>query len=388
MNDVTIAIVQILFGLVALIAGGELLVRGASVLAGVLRISPLVIGLTVVAFGTSAPELAVSLQSAFAGKTDLAIGNAVGSNIFNVLFVLGLSALIAPLVVSRQLIRWDVPLMVTASVLLLILGCDGKLGRADGAILFGSLLVYVTWSIRQSRREWEVAIGNDDQDVPATENAASANFINMVTNIGLIVAGLVLLGMGSHALVGGSVTIATMLGVSELIIGLTVVALGTSLPEVVTSVIAAVRGERDIAVGNVVGSNIFNLLCVLGLSSLIAPEGLNVAQAAIHFDIPVMITVAAACLPIFFTGQLISRWEGGLFFFYYLAYTGYIVLDALEHEFSRTLAGVMILFVVPLTAWTLLLTTYRGFRRTREPTPSDEVPSDEVPREEDGTTRG
>lgn len=162
-----------------------------------------------------------------------------------------------------------------------------------------------------------------------------------------------------------------MLGVSELIIGLTIVALGTSLPEVVTSVIAAMRGERDIAVGNVVGSNLFNILCVLGLSSLIAPEGLHVAQAAIRFDIPVMIAVAAACLPIFFTGHLISRWEGGLFFFYYLAYTAYIVLEAMQHEFHRTLGGVMLVFVIPITVLTLLVATYRVVYVTGQPTASE-----------------
>ncbi|MCA9144729.1 MAG: calcium/sodium antiporter [Planctomycetaceae bacterium] len=365
MTEVTTAVVQILFGLVALTAGGELLVRGASTLAAIMRISSLVIGLTVVAFGTSAPELAVGVQAAFSGKTELAIGNAVGSNIFNILFVLGLSALITPLVVSSQLIRWDVPLMIFVSVLLLVFGWDGTLSRIDGVILFGGLLTYVAWSIRQSRRETQARIDEANEDRTPSLGARI-----LVVNVAFIIGGLLLLGVGSRGLVSGSITIATMLGVSELIIGLTVVAVGTSLPEVVTSVVAAFRGERDIAVGNAVGSNIFNILCVLGLSSAIAPSGLEVGTEAIRFDIPVMITVAVACLPIFYTGHLISRWEGGLFFFYYVAYTTYLVLDTMQHEFSRTLGGVMVAFVIPLTTVTLLIATYRMARRDKSPSDS------------------
>ncbi|HRX78428.1 MAG TPA: sodium:calcium antiporter, partial [Pirellulaceae bacterium] len=174
--------------------------------------------------------------------------------------------------------------------------------------------------------------------------------------------GLILLGGGSRLLIEGSVAVAESFGVSELVIGLTIVAAGTSLPEVVTSLVAAMRGERDIAVGNVVGSNIFNILCVLGLSSLVAPAGIAVSSTALKLDIPVMITVAAACLPIFLTGHLISRWEGGLFFFYYLAYTTYMVLNATSNELSHTLRDVMLAFVLPLTAITLGVTVWRNFR--------------------------
>ena len=348
-------------GLAALVGGGELLVRGASRLAAAIRISPLVIGLTVVAFGTSAPELAVSVQAASAGSADLALGNVVGSNIFNVLFILGISALIVPLVVSSQLIRRDVPLMIGVSVLLLTLGADGQVNRSDGVLLFGGIVAYTWWCILQSRKESSRVQTEFAQEWRPGKTGRRV----VLSDIGLIAAGLILLSVGSRWLVDGAVSVAKSLGISQLVIGLTIVAAGTSLPEVVTSIVAAVRGERDIAVGNVVGSNIFNILCVLGFAGLIAPGGVAVSASALCFDIPVMIAVAIACLPIFFTGNVISRWEGGLFFFYYVAYTVYLVLDATGSEFTLTLSGAMIGVVVPLTAITLAVTTLRSLRRHR-----------------------
>jgi cation:H+ antiporter len=333
-----------------------------------MRISPLVIGLTVVAFGTSAPELAVSLQSSLAGNADIALGNVVGSNIFNVLFILGISALIVPLVVSSQLIRRDVPLMILASILVLVLGWDGRTGRLDGLLLFGGLLAYTYWCIRQSRRESGEVQLEFAQATPRPARGVAGTLVQ----VGWIVGGLVLLGLGSRWLVGGAVTVAEFLGVSRLIIGLTIVAAGTSLPEVVTSIVAACRGERDIAVGNVVGSNLFNILCVLGLSSVIAPQGVAVSPVALRFDIPVMIAVAVACLPIFFTGNRISRWEGGLFFGYYVAYTSYLVLAATHAAITRTLGIIMIGFVVPLTGVTLAIGVIRAVRSRRAASPDGE----------------
>jgi cation:H+ antiporter len=359
--DMLTALGWVVAGLVALIAGGELLVRSAARMAADLGISPLVIGLTVVAFGTSAPELAVVLQAALAGQADLAIGNSVGSNIFNILFVLGLSALIAPLVVEARLIRLDVPLMIGASVLLLLLALDGRLGRGDGGLLFALLLVYVIWTIRQSRQvkpPVREEFAKEFHAVPARHRWL---------RIPVFLCGLALLVVGARFAVDGCVDIATLLGVSELIIGLTVVAVGTSLPEVVTSVVASYRGERDIAVGNVVGSNLLNILCVLGLGSLAAgPEGIPVARNAIRFDMPVMIAVAVACLPIFFVGHRISRWEGGLLLAYYVAYTGYLILHASGHGFGRVLAAVLLLFVIPLTLITLGIAVYRYQRLLRQ----------------------
>jgi cation:H+ antiporter len=360
MPSLLISSLEIVGGLVFLIGGGELLVRGASALAAAVRISPLVIGLTVVAFGTSAPELAVSVQSSFVGQADVAVGNIVGSNIANVLLILGLSAFVAPLVVSSQLVRFDVPLMIVVSFLMLALAWDGLVSRLDGCILFCGLIAYLAWSVRLGRRESQEV---HSQVAVATAVPPKPTTLRVVWQLILVLIGLGLLTIGSRWLVGGAVDIARLLGVQELIIGLTVVAVGTSLPELVTSIVAGVRGQRDIAVGNVVGSNLFNILGVLGLSSIVAPEGIGVSSAALRFDIPVMIAAAVACLPIFFTGSLIARWEGGLFLGYYLAYASYLILAATQAGITRTFGVIMIAFVLPITAITLTLGVIRAVRQ-------------------------
>lgn len=290
-------------------------------MAAVLRIPPLVIGLTVVAFGTSAPELGVSLQAAFSGASDVAVGNVVGSNIFNVLLILGISSLVTPLVVSSQLIRFDVPLMIGVSCLAWALASDGMISRIDGIILFSVLIVYLVICLRTARRESKAV-----KDEFAAEYAkADETPTRLPLQFVLIAVGLICLGFGSKWLVSGAVAVATSFGVSELVIGLTIVAAGTSLPEVVTSVVASIRGERDIAVGNVVGSNIFNLACVLGLTGILSPGGIPVSPDAIRFDIPIMCLVAAACLPIFFTGSRISRSEGIVFLIGFVAYNIFLI---------------------------------------------------------------
>lgn len=359
MNTETLIFFVLGFGLLVISAEG--LVRGASRLAAVSGISPLVIGLTVVAFGTSAPELAVSLFSAMNGQPDIALGNVVGSNILNVLFILGLSALITPLVVSQQLIRLDVPLMIIASVLLYLLALDGHISRLDGLLLFTGILVYTVFSIMKSRQETAQIQAEYAQEYGLKEPVVSQQQTILV-NLALIIIGLIGLVWGARWLVAGAVELARLAGVSELIIGLTVIALGTSLPEVAASVVASLRGERDIAVGNIVGSNLFNILAVLGLSSLLSPTGIQVSAAALNFDIPVMIAVAVACLPIFFTRHLIARWEGGLFLGYYVAYTTYLILHATRHDALTTFSTTMLWYVMPLTAATLLLLTVRALR--------------------------
>jgi cation:H+ antiporter len=351
----------LLAGFILLVVGAETLVRGASRLAAAAAISPLVIGLTVVAFGTSAPEMAVSATAAATGKADVALGNVIGSNIFNVLFILGISALIAPLAVSRQLVRLDVPLMVAASALTFAAAADGKIGSLDGLFLFAGLIAYTVFQVRRSRR---------DKPPPGDESAreyrdGKTTLRSAAADAGLILGGLGLLVLGSRWLVGSAVSIAAALGVDELIVGLTIVAAGTSLPEVATSVIASLRGERDIAVGNVVGSNLFNLLGVLGLSGLLAADGVTVAPSALRFDLPVMVAAAVACLPIFFTGHLIARWEGALFLGYYLAYTLYLVLAATSHAGLPAFSAAMTWFVLPLTAVTLVVATVRAARQRR-----------------------
>lgn len=321
MNEQLFSGLLILIGLVALILGGEVLVRGASAIAAAFRIPPLVIGLTVVAFGTSAPELGVSLQAAFSGASDVAVGNVIGSNVFNVLFILGLSALVTPLVVSSQLIRFEVPLMVALSVLAWLVARDGNISRLDGSILFAVLIVYLVICLRTARKESKTV-----QEEFASEYGTDEKTpVRLPLQFLLIVVGLICLGFGSKWLVSGAVDLATWFGVSELVIGLTIVAAGTSLPEVVTSVVASARGERDIAVGNVVGSNIFNLACVLGLTGIVSPGGVPVTAQAIGFDMPVMILVAAICLPIFFTGSRISRGEGIFLLIGFVAYTAYLI---------------------------------------------------------------
>ena len=347
-----------LAGLVALVAGAELLVRGASKLALSFGISPLVVGLTVVSFGTSAPEVAVSVGAVLNGTTDIALGNVVGSNIFNVLFILGLSALITPLVVNIQLIRQEVPIMIGASLLLLALSLDGKLGTLDAALLFGLMLAYTVFLVRQSRHETQAA---QDEFAAEAKPAAPGDWDSRLpVQLLLIVVGLGLLVVGSEWLVSSAVSFAKTLGVSDVVIGLTIVAAGTSMPEVATSVMAAVKGERDIAVGNVVGSNTFNILGCLGISGLAAGSaGLGVPAAVLNFDIWVMLAVALACLPVFVTGREIARWEGSVFLLYYAAYVAYLILAAQQHDALGAFSSAMLGFVIPITVVTLVVVMLR-----------------------------
>lgn len=341
-----------LSGLAFLIIGAEVLVRGASRIASGIGISPLIIGLTVVAFGTSAPELAVSVKSALSGQANIALGNVVGSNIFNVLFILGLSALIVPLSVSQQLIRLDVPIMIGLSVIVLFFSKDQNISQFDGWVLLAGLAGYLGFLIYENRKNSRIESQSNQSPTP---DKIDNDKINWPLSIVFVAGGLLLLVIGSRWLVDGAVTFAQYLGVSELIIGLTIVAAGTSLPEVVTSIIAALRGERDIAVGNVVGSNIFNIMGVLGIAGVVAPAGIEVSEAIYHFDIPIMIAVAFACLPIFFTGGTISRWEGGLLIIYYAAYTSYLILAVTQHESLQTFSNVMLWFVIPITMITIII---------------------------------
>jgi cation:H+ antiporter len=340
-------------GIVILVSGAELLVRGSARLAAATGISPLVVGLTVVAFGTSSPELAVSVQASLAGEVDIAVGNVVGSNIFNVLLILGLSAAIVPLVVSSQLVRLEVPVMIAVSAAMLLMALDGVLSRGECAMLAAALVMYITMQLVLSRRSPEPA--NDEAIV--TGNAA--------TNILLIVIGLGLLVLGSRWLVQAAVDIAQMFGVTQLVIGLTIVAAGTSMPELATSVIAGLRGQRDIAVGNIIGSNIFNILAVLGVSGMLSPAGIPVSNAALTMDIPVMVAVAVLCLPVFST-YTITRWQGLLFLAYYGLYTGYLILDSADHEGLAEYRALIVTVVVPLTVVTVVaFSVRRWYTRTR-----------------------
>lgn len=322
-------------GLVLLVIGADLLVKGAARLAGSFGIPALVIGLTVVAFGTSAPELAVSVKAAYAGQAELAIANVVGSNIFNVLFILGVAAMISPLIISRQLIRQDVPIMVLVSVAALLMTLDGQISRPEAAILFAGLVGYTWFLFRQGK-----AKGADtaDEEVEAMLKSKTPAWQNVL----LVLGGLVLLVLGARWLVESAIEIARAWGVNEAVIGLTIVAAGTSLPEVVTSIVATIRGERDIAVGNVVGSNIFNVLCVLGISGLVSPVPLLAGDQMALVDIPVMVGVAVLCVPLFFIGSVLNRIEGLLFLLLYVAYTWYLIAMALKEPYLADLQqGIM-----------------------------------------------
>lgn len=354
-------------GLVLLVVGADGLVKGAARLAASIGIPSLVIGLTVVAFGTSAPELAVSIRSALAGQSEMAIANVVGSNIFNVLFILGLAAIITPLAISRQLIRQDVPLMVLASMLVFYMIRDGVLSRLDASILVVLLLAYTVFLFVQGKRTeaTERASGANNTAAPSVSGAALSEAVSTEQddevdalirgthptwqNLLWIVGGLACLVAGANLLVNSAVNIARAFAVSEAVIGLTIVAVGTSLPEVMTSIVASIKGQRDIAVGNVVGSNIFNLLAVLGVSGVLSSNGLAGNEQLVQQDFPVMLAVVLLCVPLFFTGAILSRIEGALFFILYLAYTLFLIGGALHAPWLASVQGIIVYALIPLT---------------------------------------
>jgi cation:H+ antiporter len=349
-------------GLAILVAGGELVVRGAAGLALSLRLSPVVVGLTVVAFGTSAPELAVSVGAVLGGSPDVAVGNVVGSNIYNILLILGVAAVLRPLIVQRRLLRFDVPLVLAFSVLLWVLVLDRSLSALEGASFVVLLVLYVAVTLRLGRREPPVVQEAFAAEIPSVPTTASGR----LRDAGTFLAGLAALVVGAQLLVGGATSLATAAGVSDLVIGLTVVAVGTSLPELLTSAVAALRGHRDIAVGNVMGSNIFNILGVLGLSAVAAGGGIELPERTVAFEIPVMTLAALACLPLFFTGYTLRRWEGAVFLTYAVLFTMYVVLDATDHPLAGVFGDIVLWVVLPLTAALVLISVARELwsRRT------------------------
>ncbi len=348
-------------GLLILILGAEFLLRGSSRLAAAFGISPLVIGLTIVAIGTASPEIAVSLQAAVNGQGDLTLGNVLGSNIFNILFILGMTAMVAPIIIAEQLIRLDAPIMLAVSLLVLALALDGNLALLDSLILLVCLVGYTVFALRQSRRESQKVQNEYAEEYAAKQRPTTKN---MAINLLLIAAGLGLLVAGSRWLVDSAVSIARMLRVSELIIGLTIVAVGTSLPEVTTSLMAALKKQSDIAVGNAVGSNIFNLLGDLGIRAILAPGGIPVSARVLQFDFLVMIFVALVSLPIFYLDNKISRIEGALLLSYYFLYLVYIILQATNSPALPALSW-FAAFFVPMTFLALIAFAIRSARIKR-----------------------
>mgnify|MGYP005852852009 CR=1 FL=1 len=311
------AVVSVVVGLALLFLGGEWLVKAASRLALSLGVSALMIGVTVVALGTSMPELLVSAVAAVSGNSDIAIGNVVGSNITNISLLLGLTAVIAPLVIHSSFIRREMPIMIGVAILGLLLSLDGEIGRLDGLLLVGGYAAFGVFSYRMARRDRELeqefeSFEMEERNVPPVRRPQEA---------GRLVVSIVFLALGAQWLVDGSVTIARTLGVSDLVIGLTLVALGTSMPELATSVVAALRGERDIAVGNMVGSNITNILVILGVTAIIRP--ISVAPQVAQIDYPVMLAFSGALLLIVFDGRM-RRWEGAAAVIAYIVFVVYL----------------------------------------------------------------
>ena len=340
--DVLTSIFYVVIGAAALVAGGETLVRGAKKIAEKMRISPLVVGLTVVACCTSAPEMAVSFSAALQatpenpGVANVALGNVVGSNICNVFLILGVCALIRPLSASRQMVRRENPIMIAVSLatLLLAMCCvrpDGAhcLPRWSGALLLAGFVFYEWWTVRQAKRDEAAANGEKSNETatsvePTTAQTRSAA-LDWIFALGAVALGLALLVVGAKFFVGGAVTIARAVGVSELVIGLTLVALGTSLPELTVSAIATLRGETDVALGNVVGSNVCNILLILGGTVLLVSGGIGISAQSLYVDLPIMLGAALLCGWFCFTGHKVQRWEGAVFVAAQVAYSIYLM---------------------------------------------------------------
>ena len=312
-----IALLQLAAGSVMLYYGAEFLVAGGVKIARFFRISSLVIGLTLVAFATSAPELTVSVAAAVRGQGDIALGNVVGSNICNIALILGLSALITPLVVNRQLAKRDIWVMSASTLAFAVLGilCGG-VGRVPAAVFFAGLLLYTWRSVALSRRESGAATAEDAAEAVITGRTAVFSLLLAALGIGLLVG-------GADCFVRGAVVFGRICGLSEAVIGLTIVAIGTSLPELATSVVAAIKGERDIAVGNVVGSNIFNILCIMGLAPLVSPLH---AVGISFFDWTAMLVVTLLAVVFITTGRVISRKEGAVLLLIFAAYTAWLII--------------------------------------------------------------
>lgn len=356
---------QLAAGLALLTLGGSALVRGSASLARRAGISPLVVGVTLVAFLTSAPEVSVSVVGAAAGQDDIAAGNVVGSNIFNVLFVLGLCALIRPLTVAQQLVFREVPIQIGASVVLWLFAANGNLSPIEGAVFLAGLALFTIDTVRTSQREAAAIRSEYESGMPAISGS-------VLSDVAFVGAGLGMLVFGGNQLVESAVAIASAAGVDETTIGLTIVAAGTSLPEVATSLAATLRGERDIAVGNVVGSSIFNILGIAGLAALVSEDGLALPATVVAFDLPLMAAVSVACLPVVAGDHRISRAVGALFLCVYTAYITYLVLEAKSHAALEPFSWVMLEFAAPLTVAAVVAYLYRRAHARRAATAEPE----------------
>jgi cation:H+ antiporter len=315
---------RILAGLAGLLVGAELLVRGATALAARLGIRPMVIGLTVVSLGTSLPELAIGIDAARQGSPGLAVGNIVGANLVNILFILGLSALLRPITFERPTLRFDLPAMCAASLALWLLTLDGTLARGDGIALGLVGVVYTAGIVWTSRQEPQaVPAGQASEPVPAPAGGRGRPMLQVLA----LVAGMAIIIVGAELLVDGSIEVARSLEVSEAIIGLTVVAIGTTAPELVTTLVSTVRGDRDIAIGNLLGSSVYNIAVILGITILVAPSALEIPPEVVAADLLFLAVVAVLAVPVLLSGQRMTRPEGGAFVAAYVGYLLWLILD-------------------------------------------------------------
>ena len=315
MSEYLFSIIEIIVGIFLLFMGGEFFIQGSVALSLILGIPQIVIGLTVVALGTSSPELLVSLNSVFKGSDSLAASNVVGSNIFNILVVLGISSLITPLKVKSRIVRRDVPLLIAISCSVWAMSSTGTLTWQSGIFLLFCLLINTIWEIN--------TINEKDDDIKTAEPEINDFSLsnNLVSTITKLVFGIILLSFGANVLVSGSQDLARTLGIKETIIGLTILATGTSLPELVTSIVAAFKGKTDLAIGNVIGSNLLNQLLILGSCTLFSGlGGLSINIDLIRTDIPIMVLTTFACMPIFWTKGKITRFEGFILLNIYIFY--------------------------------------------------------------------
>ncbi len=384
-------------GVAGLLLAANLVVSGASQIGIRFGLSPSVVGLTIVAAGTSAPELAVVGQSVAEDDTELAVGSIIGSNIANILLVLGLVAALRAVRVESRVVRIDVPIMIGASILFLVFAIDASIGRPEAAILLAGIAAFTGWTIRTTRTgapasaPTRTPVAVDAPPTPAGDRPEPGPEIGPETGgagaphtsprpipyLGAQLAvGIVGLAVAARVVVGAAENIAASLGIPELIVGLTIVAIGTSAPEIITTVVAAVRGQADLAVGNAFGSNIYNILFVLGAVGVFAPDGIAVSEEALALDLPVMLAAAVACIPVLAADHILNRWEGLLFLGYYLAYLAFLALDAAEHDATDDFARYMFGIVIPLTVITIATVVFRQVRarpRWSEPTRSGTI---------------
>lgn len=319
-------IIIFLAGLGVIILGAEMVLRSASRMAALMGVKPILIGLTFVAIGTSAPELAVGITAASEGKGGLAVGNIAGTNMFNILFILGLSAAMRPMKIYMLSIKLDVPVMIGAALILIFFALDGNISPTEGGFLLAGAVVYTIALIRFSRKQPASLKKEYSEEFGKTVLFMKPVFRKWAWNIIMLLSGIGLTIVGADLLVDGAVSLAVSLGVSDAVIGLTIVAMGTSAPELVTTILATRKNDRDVAVGNLIGSSITNILVILGITCLVSPGGINVSREILWYDLPIAALMAVLCYPVFKSNRTVSRMEGILFLTAFIVYMGMIVL--------------------------------------------------------------